>query len=330
MASISRVTIHDVAREAQVSIATVSRVLNGGRTVNRGMAEKVREVAARIGYLPNAAARGLVSGRFRTIGVVVPDLANQYFPEVLRAAVLSAKIDAYRVVVIDSMGEADEEYEACRQQLPNVDGLILLSPRMSDSHMAQLAESKIPLVVVNRVVESLDLPTITADNRTAIHEICRHLHSHGHRTIVHVSSTTPTWQSREREAAMAESAEALGFELVSMRANQGIAGGHDSVDAVLHHQATAVVAFNDLMAFGIVSRLTELGIRVPEDMSVAGFDDIDVARFSTPTLTTALSPKDKLGRRAWEAMRSLLGGGEAKPVAPVAAPVIIRESTGSA
>lgn len=329
MASISRVTIHDVAREAQVSIATVSRVLNGGRTVNQDMAEKVREVAARVGYLPNAAARGLVSGQFRTIGVVVPDLANQYFPEVLRAVVSSAKTDAYRVVVIDSMGEPDEEYEACRQQLPNVDGLVLLSPRMSDAHLSQLVDTKIPIVMVNRVVDSLALPTITADNRTAIHEICRHLHSHGHRAIIHVSSTTLTWQSRERELAMQESADSLGFELISMRTKQGIAGGHDAVDGILRHKVSAVVAFNDLMAFGVVSRLTELGIRVPEEMSVAGFDDIDVARFSNPTLTTALSPKDKLGRRAWEAMRTVLAGDEAKAVPPVSAPVIIRASTGS-
>lgn len=325
-----RVTIHDVAREAGVSIATVSRVINGGKTVNPLMAEKVKEAASRIGYRPNDAARGLVSGTFRTVGVVTPDLANQYFPELLRAVVSAAKADAYRVVVIDSLGDPEEEYEACRQQVPNVDGLILLSPRMSDEHLASLTESAKPVVLVNRVVDSLGVPMITADNRSAIRELCRHLYSLGHRTIVHLTSDVVTWQATERVTAMQEAARQLGFELTIMRSDQGIAGGYGAADGILRHRPTAVVAFNDLMAFGVISRLSELELQVPGDISVTGFDDIDVARYSSPALTTALSPKERLGRQGWEAMRAALTGEKKSTGTPVPVSVIVRSSTGPA
>ncbi|QZY50916.1 LacI family DNA-binding transcriptional regulator [Leucobacter tenebrionis] len=319
-----------MAREASVSIATVSRVLSGEKTVNPEMAVRVREAAEKVGYRPNSAARGLVSGTFRTIGVTVPDLGNQYFQEVLRAAVLAAKGDGYRIVVMDSMGDADEEHEACLQQVPNVDGLILISPRMTVSQLEGLVETGVPLVMVNRVEPGFDIPTVTSDNHTAIGELCRHLFSYGHRNMVFINNSYPSWQARAREAAMVENAARLGFSLEILRAEPSIEGGYLAADEAVYLSPTAVLAFNDLMAYGVLTRFSELGVGVPERVSVTGFDDIEIARHSVPPLTTVLSPKAQLGRLAWRAMRASLSDKGNAEVAPVAAPVILRRSTGPA
>ncbi|MGP5929826.1 LacI family DNA-binding transcriptional regulator [Corynebacterium glyciniphilum] len=324
-----RTTIKDVAREANVSIATVSRVLNGETTVNSAMAEQVHIAAANVGYRPNVAARSLASGEFRTIGIVVPDLGNQYFHDVLKATVSAARTDGFRIVIMDSLGDPDEEYEACRQQTPNVDGLILLSPRMSAEQLQQLSDSQIPVVLINRIEADSKLPTVVADNRTAIKDICRHLHERGHRRIVHLAGSPLAWQARERADALAECSERMGFELFTIPAGGGTPGGYTAADEALAHNPTAVVAFNDLTAFGFITRLRELNVAVPGDVAVTGFDDIDVARFGSPPLTTAVSPKAQLGRKAWDTMRDALDGKTMIHPLVIPAPVTLRRSTGA-
>lgn len=325
----SRVTIHDVAREADVSIATVSRVLNGGNSVNETMAEKVRLAADRLGYRPNAAAQGLASGAYRTIGVVVPDLGNPYFNDILKSAVSAASSDGYRMVVSDSGGDPAEEVTACRQQLSNVDGLLLLSPRMRADDLRSLAAQQVPVVIVNRQEPGVDLPMVASDNYTATLQLCQHLAGLGHRRVVYLSGSPKAWQNNQRWRGI-QAASKLGIQASRLQAEATIEAGYHATDEALDHDPTAILAFNDLAAFGVITRLRELGLRVPTDVSVTGFDDIEIARHVRPPLTTAVSPKTQLGQRAWLVLRAALRGKEIPRYDPIPAQVVIRQSTGRA
>jgi len=329
MSSNGRLTIHDVASEAGVSIATVSRVLNGGGTVNEAMAEKVREAAGRLGYLPNAAAQGLASGAYRSIGVVVPDLGNPYFNDILKSAMTAASADGYRMIVSDSRGNPDEELSACRQQLPYVDGILLLSARMPVTDLQELAAQPVPVVSVNRKDRNVDLPMVVADNYSATLELCRHLAALGHERVVYLAGSPRSWQNRERWRGI-KAAKSVGITAVTVPCDASVQAGYDSTDEALEHDCTAILAFNDLGAFGVITRVRELRLRVPKDISVTGFDDIEIARHVRPPLTTAVSPKVQLGQGAWLTLRAALRGEKIPRTLPIPSPVVIRKSTGRA
>lgn len=322
-----RVKIDDVAREAGVSIATVSRVLNGKGTVNVEMAELVRAAAGRLGYRPNAIARGLATGEYRTIGVVVPDLGNPYFTDILSAIVADAAADGFRVVVSDSRGSAADEFNACLQYRPYVDGMILISPRMAADGLQQLAAGQVPVVLVNRAETDVALPAALADTRAATVELCRHLAELGHRRVAYIAGPYSSWQNRERLAGLADAHE-LGIEVVSVASQGTIEAGYQSTELALESDPTAILTFNDLAAIGVLTRLGELGLDVPGDVSVAGFDDIELARYVRPRLTTVVSPKTQLGAAAWRQMTASLRGEPDARAQHITSPVVVRESTG--
>lgn len=330
MASRSRVTIRDVAREANVSIATVSRVLNGQQDVNAQMADRVLKAARSIGYRPNAAAQGLVSGAFRTIGVVVPDLGNPYFHDILKATVTSAMAEGYRTVVLDTLGSPDEELEACLQQLPNVDGLILISPRMSVENLKTLVDQEQPLVIINRQEPGIDVPTVVSDNQSPVRQLCQHLAELGHKHILYLAGHPSAWQNIQRWEAIRTSARELRLTTDLLQAEATFRGGYDAVDEAMSFDPTAIIAFNDLSAFGVITRLNEGHIEVPTDISVAGFDDIEISQHIDPPLTTAVSPKTELGTQGWQLMKATLDERPIPAQKPISAPLVIRSSTGAA
>lgn len=326
---IKKITIDDVAREAGVSIATVSRVLNRGETVNQAMVDAVRAAADKLGYRPNAAAQGLASGAYRTIGVVVPDLGNPYFTDILHAIVAQGAQDGYRIIVSDSGGDVGEEYDACLQFMSNVDGLMLISPRMPAERLKALSERNLPMVLVNRLEPSVGAAAVLADTRTATYELCRHLAELGHRRVVYVSGSPLAWQNRERLRGMQDASE-FGFEVVTVEGQATIEGGYRATPAALEHAPTAIMAYNDLAAFGIITHLRELGLKVPSDISVTGFDDIEIAQYIRPALTTAISSKTQLGEYAWQALQAGLRGEQVSASSLISSPVVVRESTGRA
>lgn len=327
---VRRSTIGDVAREASVSIATVSRVLNGEGTVNKAMAEAVRAAVEKLGYQPNAAARGLASGAYRTIGVVVPDLGNPYFTDILAAIVGHAATDGYRVIVADANGDPAEEFGACQQFASNVDGLMLISPRMEVTHLQTLSAWRLPVVLVNRHEAGIEIPMILADTRTATYELCRHLSGLGHERVVYINGSPLAWQSRERLRGIRDASE-FGFDATVIPGSATIDAGYHATPTALEHRPTAIMAFSDLVAFGVVTRLHELGFRVPDDISVTGFDDIEIAHYLRPSLTTAVSPKAQLGERAWRSLKTDLDGDPATEFGLlIPSPVVIRESTAPA
>jgi len=324
-----KVGINTVAERAGVSIATVSRVMSGSTSVNPSMAERVRAVAAELGYRPNGAARGLASGQNRSIGVLMPDMANPYFSQVMRAVSRQTSEREFGMVVADSGSEAANELAQCEELIAHVDGLVLLAPRMPAADLRTLAARGFPAVVVNRMELGADIPMVGVDNFSATLEHCQHLVNLGHRRVVYLSGPTSSWQNSERWRGVAQ-ARILGLEVTSVETAGDMQAGHDAVPEALASRPTAIVAFNDLVAVGAIAGLRERGLRVPRDVSVAGFDDAVVGRFTDPTLTTATSPMDELGKLAWELLWSAMRGDRPTPPDLLAAAVIYRESTGPA
>lgn len=323
-----RVTIGDVALAAGASVATVSRVLNGVDTVDPLLAERVRLTIGELGYRPSATAQGLARGRSGTIGVLVPDLANPYFPDIIKSVSGVAQTAAMRVLVMDSDESPAAEREVAEELLRYADGLLLCSPRMPRAQLAALAGRGTPLVVTNRQVPGLALHSITADFFRGIMALCGHLAQLGHRRVAYLAGPERSWANRERLRALS-GAEAFGLEVRPVPCGSSGDAGYGAAPAALGTGATAVIAYNDFVALGVLARFSELGVRVPGDISLTGFDEIDVARYSSPPLTTVAVPRHRLGRAAGEALARRMAGDEDTEPETVPVELRVRGSTGT-
>lgn len=324
-----RPTITTVAKAAGVSIATVSRVMSGSHSVTPDLAARVHKVAEELAYRPSSAARGLALGSLRNIGVILPDLANAYFFDVVKQMHHGANADGYRMLVADYSGEAAEEYATAVDLLGQVDGLILLSSRIPATGLKDLARQATPVVLVNRIELGVDIPMVAIDNFTPMMELCGHLAQLGHRKVAYIAGSELSWQSRERWRGI-EMAKVFGIEAVKVPSDGTIEGSYAAVEQALVHHPTALVCFNDLSALGAISKLRELGLRVPEDISVTGFDDIEIARHIDPRLTTVVSPKSQLGDQAWALMHAALERDPSASPPLLQAAMVVRASTGPA
>lgn len=302
-----RIGIADVALKAGVSHATVSRVMNGNFTVDPAIAERVREAAAELNYQPNPVGRSLALGRTDTIGIVVPDLANPTFQAILRGLSMAAAQDGYRVLIADSSEVSSEEAILAGEARRRCDGLVLCAPRMGDAELEELAPSLHPMVLINRSTTETRVPSLMVDYAQGIQELAEHLAELGHDRIVFLSGPPRSASNALRVQGLEKfKAGHPDVELQVIDAGSNFEAGHGAVDAVLASGATGVLAFNDLVAMGLLSGLHERGVRVPEDISVTGFDDIPFARYTTPPLTTAAVPITELGAQAWHSLRALI------------------------
>lgn len=323
-------TIADVARRAGVSLATVSRVMNGNTQVDAAMSERVRAAAAELNYRASPLARSLVLGKTQTVSVIVPDLANPTFQAVLRGLSRAASADGHHILIADTAEQVSEERVLAVETRRRTDGIILVAPRTPAPELAELVAEIGPVVLVNR--EAYDgVPTIAADYRAALRAILDELYTHGHRRMVFLSGIVVSASNAARLAAIDDFTAVHPDAHIAIRqTGVDFDAGFDAADAVLASGATAAVGFNDLVAMGLLSALSERGVRVPEDLSVTGFDDIPFARFTTPPLTTAAVPAAELGAGAWEAMSALLGGAAAPERRVLQARLVVRGSTGPA
>lgn len=323
-------TIAEVAEHAGVSPATVSRVFNNRFVGDPAVAERVRASAIELSYTPNHHARSLALGRTRAIAFVVPDLANPAFQAILSSLSKSAARDGYRVLVADSVESPDDEPLLVDEVRRRCDAVVLCAPRMPDDELVRHAASLKPLVLINRAMPQIDAPSLSVDYRSGVQALVEHLHGLGHRRFVYLSGPERSVSNRSRLRALEEFERATaGVTIERLPAGFTSEDGVAVAGAVRDSGATAVLAYNDLVAIGLINGLTELGIRVPDDVSVAGFDDIPFARYTTPTLTTAAVPHTDLGAEAWSRMRALLDGEE--PAADVVFPprIVLRGSTGA-
>lgn len=326
----ARVGIADVARVAGVSLATVSRVMNGNFSVDPLIAERVRTAASELKYQPNPMGRNLARGKTDTIGVVVPDLANPTFQAVLRGVSRAAARDGYRVLIADSSEVSSEESILAGEARRRCDGVVLCAPRMSPSELLELAPSLHPMVLVNRVTEAPHSPSVVVDYGQGIQDLAEHLAALGHSHIAYVAGPSNSASNALRLAGLEKFAQTHPHVTLSiLHSGSTFEDGHDSAADVIASGATGILAFNDLTAMGLLSSLHERGIKVPEEISVTGFDDIPFARYTTPPLTTAAVPIIEAGEHAWSQMRQLLNGGEGTDEVRSFAPhVVARGSTG--
>ncbi|PFG34313.1 LacI family DNA-binding transcriptional regulator [Sanguibacter antarcticus] len=298
--------VRDVALRAGVSISTVSRALSAPGLVSDATRLKVLEAAKALDYQPNAAARELRVGRTDAIGLLLPDLENPFFASVAKAVHGRARASGISVFTADSDEDPAQELDLVRSLSARVDGLVLASPRASDPDILAAVEGK-TVVLLNRQVG--DLPTITIDNADGAFQAVNHLRALGHQRIAYASGPAHSWSGEQRRVGMVAAAARIDdVQMVDLGNFQPyFSGGYPAADLAVASGASAVIAYNDLMALGIVDRLRHRGITVPDEMSVVGFDDVAVATLVSPALTTVRIPRAGLGRAAVDLLLGLLG-----------------------
>ncbi len=321
-----RLTIKDVARDAGVSAATVSRVLAGSTTVSEGLAARVHESVQRLGYVPHSVAQSLASGRTRLVGVLVPNLANHYFYALIKRMLHDAERDGYRLIVADSDENLTAERALGGNLLHQTDGLILCSPRSPSNIIQEFVGRRKPVLVLNRMLDDPVVSNVVVESYTSMRQLGILVAELGHERVVYLQGPLRSWHSKERWRAV-RSLSRRGLAITTIRVGATIEAGHQAVPQILGTGATAVLAYNDLAAIGVIVGLSERGIRVPEDISVTGYDDIPYARYMTPPLTTVRSPQDEVGSVAWKTMYGLLDGDRPGTRTVLAAEPVIRQST---
>ncbi len=326
------VTIKDVAREAQVSVATVSRALNDQNNVAPAVRQRVRSVAERLQYTPHHGARSLSSRRTQTIGVVLPDLYGEFFSELMYGIDKVAREHGLHLLVSSYHGDPVEQGAALRNMRGRVDGLLVMSPYADDDrHLADALAASVDSVLIN----ARPLPgvgrAIGLDNHAGARAMVAHLVDNGCRSIAFVAGPDDNFDASERlrgyRDALAEllpQAEPLVLpgdfsEASGQRAAHALAAASDRPDAVF--------AANDMMALGCLFALLQAGLQVPGEIAVAGFDDIPLARYVHPALTTMRVDIAQLGA---DAMRLLLSPGDASAASPPRIPqLVLRASSGA-
>ena len=300
-------TIADVAARAGVSLATVSRVMNGNSSVDQALAQRVRAAAEELNYSASPLARSLVLGKTNTIAGVVPDLETPTFHGVLRGLSRAAARDGYHILIADSAESAREERILAIETRRRCDGVVLCAPRMAEKDLRPLLDELKPVVLVNRDVGSPSTPVVAADYRTALTELLGLLYGYGHRSLAYLAGAPQSASNGRRLAALDDFLDDHpDADIQIIQCGVSFAEGYVIAPRVLASSATGVLAFNDLVAMGLMSALIERGVRVPAEMSIVGFDDIPFARYLTPPLTTASVPVTELGRHAWQRMWDLL------------------------
>jgi len=326
------VTIYHVAQACGVSASTVSRAFSRPGLVNAETAARIRQAAEDLGYRVTPVARPIRLQRTSLISVIVSDLANPYFGDLLDGAQQAAARADYTLIVSDVRESPSAERRAIERVTPLVDGLVLATSRISDSAI-RVAAKQLPTVVLNRVVS--DVPSMMTDNAGGVRLAIEHLHGLGHRSITYLSGPEASWANGMRWRGLRDRAEQLGVQVRATRPMPPtIAGGRSAAPRLRARPTTAVITYNDLMAIGLMQGLAHFGIRVPEEISVVGFDNTFGSALVTPGLTTVAAPLRQLGGRAVQSVIAQLSEGRHRPPdsAPTQVPakLRVRGSTGPA
>ncbi len=306
----SNVTIHDVAERAGVSIGTVSAVINHKDTVSKGTRRKVLEAISELNYRPSAAARRrLKPAAEKSIGLVIKEIHNPYFADIVTGVQQTASERGYHVLVVSSERAYDLEQELVELLVAkDVEGIIinpLYDEKADLSHLFEVKRRNIPLVLIENV-RGIQASMVDVDNIEASKEAVTYLIGLGHKHIVHFAGPQYSMHSNERIEGVrrAFSGHRLIFaEHDIIHAGARLEDGYQAALAFFRDKnkearPTAVTCYNDLVALGLIRALRELGLRVPEDVSVIGYDDIDMASYASVPLTTVHVPKQQMGQRA--------------------------------
>lgn len=305
-------TIHDVAKEAGVSISTVSRVIQGASNVLPETRARVEEVIQRLDYHPNRLAQQFRTQQTKNILVIVPEFGNAFFSDILAGIESVAAKHNYSILLVDSHGKASVErrsYEMLSQKL--VDGIITFTIGIPKDELKQLAK-QYPIVIGCRYFGDGSIPNVTIDNIKATRDITSYMLNLGHKNICYLSGPTDMPIYMDRLKGYKEAVLERGIQLNScliVESTAGFQGGYDAISSLINQSLgkfSAIVASGDTMAIGAIRALNDNKIRVPEDVAVAGFDDIELSALFNPALTTVRQPKFQIGVRSMEKLLDLV------------------------
>ncbi len=334
MDSRSTMNLHAVAARAKVSTATVSRVLNNVGKVKASTRARVMKAVADLKYYPNLHARNLAGGRSSTIGMIVSNMENPFFFDVFRATELRVRNYGFELVVANTAYDSTQLVQSVRLMLGRrVAGLAVIVSEMDAGIIRELCSQKVPVVFYDVGTPARNISNIRVDYGRGIDKAVRYLHSLGHRSMAFVSHHSALGPTGAREKAFRATVAQLSPQVKSL-----VAAGTDCPDGGRRaareifeagFKPTAIVCVNDFVALGVLGELRERGLRVPQDISVTGFDNIKLSEYASPPLTTLHIPRDTIGELVCQ---SLCGAEDGQSVAGhetiITAEMVLRESTG--
>ncbi|GAA5072461.1 LacI family DNA-binding transcriptional regulator [Lysobacter panacisoli] len=329
----ANVTIKDVARVAQVSVATVSRALNGHGNVAEDVRTRVFAAAQQLRYTPHAAARSLSSRRTQTLGVVLPDLHGEFFSELMRGIDQVARAHRLHLLVSSYHGNPEEQGAALRAMRGRVDGLLVMSPIVAaPALLSEELEPSLPTVLINSQAGLDGTAVLGVDNYGGAVAMVEHLVARGHRRIAFIAGPRDNFDAHERLRGYRDALARLqpGSHEWVVQGDFDEASGHRAGHELLaaSPRPDAVFAANDMMALGCLFAFAQAGVAIPGDIALAGFDDIPLARYVHPALTTMRVNIAELGARAARLLIAQVAGEAASETSVIATELIVRESSG--
>jgi LacI family transcriptional regulator len=327
--------IKEVAIKAKVSTATVSRTVNGNPLVSSKTADKVWRAIRELGYYPNSHARTLVSGRSRILGLIISDIANPFFPELVKGFEDTAIVRDYNVMIANTGYDSSRMTIGVRRMIEHqVDGVAIMTSEVDHDLVDQLSRRGVPIVFLDVGTVKRRVSNIKVDYATGIREAIDHLYNLGHRSVAFISGPMKLKSARVRRTAFLKSLAARHMdsnESLIATGNHRVDGGQSCMEELLRlrRRPTAVLASNDLTAIGALRAIHAEGLQVPRDISLIGFDDIELSQYTDPPLTTVRLSREELGRSAFEALiNNIEGVSDHGAELGVGTHLVLRESTG--
>lgn len=324
------VTIKDIAREADVSIASVSRVLNNVGRVSDATRARILSIAERLRYVPHEGARSLIRKRTAMVGMVLPDLHGEFFSELLRGADSAARALGMHLLVSTSHGDPDEAAAAIRSMRGRVDGLLLMSPHVDSTFAARHLSGDLPVVLLN-APPGAAAHLVSIDDYAGAVAMVRHLSASGCTRIAHIAGPVGNSDAAERLRGYRDALGQPADPALIFQGDFSVDAGRAAAlaFAALSPRPDAIFAANDMMAAGCMEALAELGIAIPGEIAVGGFDDVPLAHFLSPPLTTMRIDVARFGRTAFvQLVAAIAGQPDLPPVEKIVPALVIRQSCG--
>lgn len=303
-------TLKDVAKEALVSVASVSRVINGLDNVTDDIRSRVLSAASKLKYIPHAGARSLATSRSNTIGVLLPDIYGEFFSEIIRGIDQSARESGLHIMVSSSHGDLNETIGAIRSMAGRVDGMLVMLPFASPNSLRDILPNDFPIVAISSQLNDDSGGVISIDNCGGALKAVRHLYDVGCKRVAHISGPKTNFEANERENGFLKGLEACfnGQSPIIYEGDFTEEAGRAAVDEFMKNDILpdGIFAANDMMAVGALTRLQALGIKVPDDVAIIGFDDIPITRFTSPAISTIRVGMFEVGKRGLNYLSSLI------------------------
>jgi LacI family transcriptional regulator len=326
-----RVTIGDVAAAAGVSKQTVSRAINDKEEINPATKARILQIVHELGYRPNRLAQAMHSQRTRMVGLIVSDITNVFFPEVARGAQDAAMVHDYIILIVNTDESPQRELRMLELMAEQaVDGIISFTHRLSDEKLLHFAEGYRPIVIINREIEHPHISLLNVDNRLGAELVVNHFIEQGHQHIAMLSNITFAPEEVRRVQGYRETLTRAGLADYLHTTPATSAGGYAETTTLLqdHPEVSAIFCYNDMMAIGALRACRELGKRVPQDVAIVGFDDIQLAADTNPSLSSVHVDKYEIGKLAFQRVLDLINNSSAKlPAINIKPSLVVRASS---